>query len=124
MVDTPAVVYHETSAWDGGDLLPLAARMDRDAAIAEFLRRWPLCDRAQAEIDVDLVWTIDSSFGRGQGGIVLAIDASKVDLEWYMHESETDGGWVAERIPAEAIIGPADDSAVRQKIDSLWAAVG
>lgn len=105
MTYTPAILYHETAAWDGGDLLPLEARLGREAAVEEFLRRWPLCTRRQALVDIGLVYLTDTREGHGQGGVVLAIDVSKVPggVEWFMHEDETDGGWVADRIPAEAI---------------------
>ncbi len=127
------VFYHQTTAWDGGDLRPLAARMDREEAIAEFLRRWPLCRRSQAAIDVGLVYTTEASSlhvdldhtGRGQGSIVLAIDASKIPggLEWYQHPDEPDGGFVAEAIPADAIIGCMDDPAVVSRVKQIFASL-
>lgn len=123
MIYQPSVVYHETAAYCGGDLLPLARRMNRAAALVEFLRRWPLCARAQAQVDIGLVWTTDSPYGgRGQGNVVLAINAALVpDLEWFMHEDEVDGGWVAESIPASAIIGIIGEPDVAAEIARIEA---
>jgi hypothetical protein len=122
MIATSGIYYHHTSEWAGGDLLPLSARMERNEAIAEFLRRWPLCRRSQASVDIGLVYTDSSPSERGPGlgGVILAIDASKVPggLEYFCHEDECDGGYVAERIPAEAILGVTGEAetAARCKI--------